>query len=128
MNEKRFIYEEKLDVIHYWEEGNRFQLDVRNLKDVTVTLNTLQARIELLEDNLLADNLTMKHLNGIIDEQQATICKLQDLCGESDGENAKLRIKNKKLKEENEQLRKENAQLTERLRECRMRLDRFNCR
>ena len=33
-----------------------------------------------------------------IDEQQATIRKLQDLCGESDGENAKLRIENKKLK------------------------------
>ena len=30
--------------------------------------------------------------------------------------------------EENRQLKKEKAQLTERLRECRMRLDRFNCR
>lgn len=35
-----------------------------------------------------------------LNEQQDTIKKLQDLCGESDGENAKLRI-------ENEQLRKE---------------------
>ena len=33
-----------------------------------------------------------------INEQQATIRKLQDLCGKSDGENAKLRIENKKLK------------------------------
>jgi len=32
------------------------------------------------------------------------------------------------LLEENRQLKKEKAQLTERLRECRMRLDRFNCR
>ncbi len=32
------------------------------------------------------------------------------------------------LYEENRQLKKEKAQLTERLRECRMRLDRFNCR
>ena len=45
-----------------------------------------------------------------LNEQQATIKKLQDLCGESDGENAKLRIENKKLKaklkekEEDEQL------------------------
>ena len=45
-----------------------------------------------------------------LNEQQATIRKLQDLCGESDGENAKLRIENKKLKaklkekEEDEQL------------------------
>lgn len=32
------------------------------------------------------------------------------------------------LSEENEQLQKENTQLKERLRECGMRLDRFNCR
>ena len=46
----------------------------------------------------------------IRNEQQATIRKLQDLCGKSDGENAKLRMENKKLKaklkekEEDEQL------------------------
>ena len=40
-----------------------------------------------------------------LNEQQSTICKLQDLCGESDGENAKLRIENKKLKEMNRQLK-----------------------
>ena len=33
-----------------------------------------------------------------VDEQQSTIRKLQDLCGESDGENAKLRIENEQLK------------------------------
>ena len=53
------------------------------------------------------------HLDEVVrllNEQQATINKLQDLCGESDGENAKLRIENKKLKaklrekEEDEQL------------------------
>ena len=32
------------------------------------------------------------------------------------------------LSEENEQLRKDKAQLKERLRECGMRLNRFNCR
>ena len=32
------------------------------------------------------------------------------------------------LYEENEQLRKDKEQLKERLRECGMRLDRFNCR
>ena len=35
-----------------------------------------------------------------IGEQQATIRRLQDLCGESDGENAKLRIENKRLQKE----------------------------
>ena len=47
-------------------------------------LNDLQAIIEELEQEIV--------------EQQATIRKLQDLCGESDSENAKLRIENKKLK------------------------------
>lgn len=33
-----------------------------------------------------------------LNEQQDTIFKLQDLCGKSDGENAKLRIENNDLK------------------------------
>ena len=50
-----------------------------------------------------------------LNEQQDTIRKLQDLCGESDGENAKLRIENKRLEEENEQLKQklENLGLNE---------------
>ena len=32
------------------------------------------------------------------------------------------------LSEENEQLRKDKAQLKERLRECRVKMDKFNCR
>ena len=32
------------------------------------------------------------------------------------------------LSEENEQLRKDKAQLKERLRECRIKMDKFNCR
>lgn len=35
-----------------------------------------------------------------LNEQQATIRRLQDLCGKSDGENMKLRIENKRLQEE----------------------------
>ena len=35
-----------------------------------------------------------------LNEQQENIKQLQDLCGKSDYENAKLRIENKKLKEE----------------------------
>ena len=37
-----------------------------------------------------------------LNEQQATIRRLQDLCGKSDGENAKLRIENKRLQELND--------------------------
>ena len=46
------------------------------------------SKCQILEDDVVR----------LLNEQQATIHKLQDLCGESDGENAKLRIENKKLK------------------------------
>ena len=136
MSEKRFVYDEKLDVILYYDGGNRFQLEVHNLKDVTVTLNTLYSRIELLEDNCLADNLTRKHLEGIINESKATITELerklnkyakigeeqlkqimelQDLCGQSDGENAKLRIENKRLEKEVNLLRPTNIEQYEQI-------------
>ena len=49
--------------------------------------------IKLFEDDIATKDKK-------IDEQQATIRRLQDLCGESDGENAKLRIENKRLQEE----------------------------
>ena len=47
---------------------------------------------------MVRDTGTASDLCDLLNEQQATIRKLQDLCGESDGENAKLRIENKKLK------------------------------
>ena len=65
-------------------------LMVNDIERIVDVLNEQQARIELLEDNCLADNLTRKHLEGIINEQQATITA---------------------LKEENEELRKENKDL-----------------
>ena len=39
--------------------------------------------------------LNSEEIVDLLNEQQATIRRLQDLCGESDGENAKLRIENK---------------------------------
>lgn len=64
----------------------------------------------IINDNF--DNMTyflqerndVVKLMDLLNEQQATIRRLQDLCGESDGENAKLRIENKKLKEERQRL------------------------
>ena len=50
-----------------------------------------------------------------INEQQATIRKLQDLCGESDGENAKLRIENKMLEKEVNLLRPTNIEQYEQI-------------
>lgn len=69
-------------------------------------------RFVQLGDTHIKDTLTGEEwyapcetsLFGLLNEQQATIKKLQDLCGESDSENAKLRIENKRLQEENEQL------------------------
>ena len=63
--------------------------------DSFVDLTTMQT-VDLL--NELSDDNTRLHKK--VEKQQATIRKLQDLCGESDSENAKLRIENKKLKEE----------------------------
>ena len=83
-------------------------------------LNDLQAIIEELEQEIV--------------EQQATIRKLQDLCGKSDGENMKLRIENKRLcdeikllkptnieqYEQIQKLQEENEQLRENLHNCRL--------
>ena len=63
--------------------------------------------VHLIFDNETARTLSVKQTVQKLNEQQATIRKLQDLCGESDGENAKLRIENKRLQEENEQLKEE---------------------
>ena len=72
-----------------------------------------------------------KKVEKKLNEQQATIRRLQDLCGESDGENAKLRIENKRLcdeikllkptnieqYEQIQKLQEENEQLRAKLRE-----------
>ena len=53
------------------------------------------------DDWYITDNgerLSEMEIVDCLNEQQDTIFKLQDLCGKSDGENAKLRIENKKLK------------------------------
>ena len=57
-------------------------------------------------DNEKEDRMTALETTERLNKQQDTIFKLQDLCGKSDGENAKLRI-------ENEQLRKELKEIKE---------------
>ena len=44
--------------------------------------------------------ISIKEVVDLLNEQQATIRRLQDLCGESDSENAKLRLENKRLQKE----------------------------
>ena len=46
-------------------------------------------------DNEKEKQMTALQVTKKLNEQQATISQLQDLCGKSDGENAKLRIENK---------------------------------
>ena len=60
-----------------------------------------EKRFTLDDESRIWDNGMPMPTSGIVvmlNEQQATIEQLQDLCGESDSENAKLRIENKKLK------------------------------
>ena len=68
-----------------WKRAERFE------KKCPKELHNKKMYIKRLEYKVQK----FKEMNS---EQQATINKLQDLCGESDGENAKLRIENKKLK------------------------------
>lgn len=57
----------------------------------------------------------LQELIEILMDQQTTIRKLQDLCGESDGENAKLRIENKRLQEEIRLLKPTNIEQYEQI-------------
>ena len=82
-------------------------------------------------DNENDERMTALEVTKKLNEQQATSRRLQDLCGKSDGENAKLRIDNKRLCDEIKllkptnieqyeqivQLQKENEQLQAQLRE-----------
>ena len=54
--------------------------------------------VEYIEDNGCVQLYGFDVLCEMLNEQQATIRKLQDLCGESDSENAKLRIENEQLR------------------------------
>ena len=82
-------------------------------------------------DNVTEERMTALQTTKLLNKQQDTIFKLQDLCGKSDGENMKLRIENKRLQEEIKllkptnveqyeqivQLQEENEQLQAQLRE-----------
>lgn len=57
----------------------------------------------------------IERLGKFVQNQQSTICKLQDLCGKSDYENAKLRLKNKELQEEIKLLKPTNAEQYEQI-------------
>lgn len=134
MSEKRFIISKNT--------GERFPTGIIDVERQTHlwVVEVVDLLNELVKDNeelgisikLFEDDIATKDKK--IEEQQATIKKLQDLCGESDSENAKLRIENKELQEEIKllkpvnieqyeqivQLQEENEQLRENLHNCRL--------
>ena len=57
-----------------------------------------------VDDKLTGNRIDEDEVVEFLNEQQATISQLQDLCGESDGENAKLRIENKQLRQQHQRL------------------------
>ena len=62
------------------------------------TIFDMKTELYLFDNKIICELLNAQ--NSLICEQQATIRKLQDLCGKSDGENMKLRIENKRLQKE----------------------------
>ena len=68
-------------------------------------------------DNENDERMTALETTKRLNEQQATIEQLQDLCGESDSENAKLRQEIKKLKEEEKLYAQEILRLNELLKQ-----------
>ena len=113
---KKYLYEYSM----FWEcnDGSKCQILEEDVCDLLNELNKEFEDCEKLLDSkddfihkfkrdieelgisikLFEDDIATKDKK--IEEQQDTIRKLQDLCGESDGENAKLRIENKRLQKE----------------------------
>ena len=92
MSEKRF--RANFDVSIYDSEKEEYiSVSDRGLEEIAKRMNEQQDQINSLI-------LSIKAKDRHIKNQQVAIKKLQDLCGESDGENAKLRIENKRLQEE----------------------------
>jgi len=60
------------------------------------TFGAVSPNVAMIKDN--GEPMDIGEVVDCLNEQQATIRKLQDLCGESDGENAKLRQEIKELK------------------------------
>ena len=69
-----------------------------------------KGKLEYVQDNVTGEKITVTELEDLLNEQQVIIKQLQDLCGKSDGENAKLRIENEQLKNRlNEEYIKERS-------------------
>ena len=113
MNKKRFTIKPQDD---YWAVVDNYntvcitdgiQTDIEY--DKVCIINGIHTKIEAI------------WLCDFMNEQHSIICR--------DEISIKTMMFNmEKLKEENEKLRKDKEILKERLRECRMKMDKFNCR
>ena len=98
MNEKRFTIKPQDD---YWAVVNNY--------NTICIINGIHTKIEAI------------WLCDFMNEQHSIICR--------DEISIKTMMFNmEKLEEENEKLRKDKEILKERLRECRIKMDKFNCR
>ena len=91
---KKYLYEHSM----YWECKEHSKNQILE-EDVCDLLNNFSSAIEELNISISLFEDDVARMSKKIGEQQSTIRKLQDLCGESDGENAKLRLKNKELQD-----------------------------
>ena len=111
--EKKYLYEHSM----FWEcnDGSKCQIleddVVRLLNEQQATIQSLQTELELVSGAKL---FSRRELERKVKEQQATIRKLQDLCGESDAENMKLKEENTSLKQRIRDI-KYNGQLKNKL-------------
>jgi len=113
MNEERYV------IISTDEfEGriyDRFDDDFLNLEQILDLLNDYEKNILILTmmDLPEMENMLIKQSSIIRKDEIAIKTMMSNM---------------EKLEEENEQLRKDKEILKERLRECRIKMDKFNCR
>ena len=87
-----------------------------------VPLNVPTQSVPVITDTLNKKQYySLRQVTDLLNEQQSIIRK--------DETSIKIMMFNmEKLEEKNEQLRKDKEILKERLRECRIKMDKFNCR
>jgi predicted RNase H-like nuclease (RuvC/YqgF family) len=119
MNEKRFKgYAEKTGQ-HYMliindELGEEYCLTDDFFKSKEIIFEIVDL-LNVMNETLLKQAKENHKLSNENVEQQSTIRRLQDLCGESDSENAKLRLKSKELQEEIKLLKPTNIEQYEQI-------------
>ena len=115
---------------NYEIENNKL---TQKIKDKNKYQRTLEAKIRRLKDRIKVLEKKMSEQRferwndfccKVKDNQEDTLLRWKDVVQKLNEQQATISA----LKEENEQLRKDKEILKERLRECRIKMDKFNCR